>query len=101
MNEFEPAGGTEYLKTLAISRLFIDNIPNIQSGWLTEGLKMGQVGLSFGANDIGGTLIEDKVLEPTGIEVHTRPEDLIRLIKEAGYIPAQRNTNYEILRVFD
>jgi len=100
MSQFEPAGGAEYLKTLAISRLFLDNIQNIQSGWLTEGLKMGQVGLSFGANDIGGTLIEDKVLEPTGIEVKTRPEDLIRLIKEAGYTPAQRNTNYEILRTF-
>lgn len=101
MSQFEPAGGAEYLKTLAVSRLFLDNIISIQSGWLTEGLKMGQVGLSFGANDIGGTLIEDKVLEPTGIEVKTRPEDLIRLIKEAGYIPAQRNTNYEILRVFN
>ena len=101
MSEFEPAGGTDYLKTLAVSRLFLDNIDNIQAGWLTEGLKMGQVALSFGANDIGGTLLEDKVLEPTGIEVHTRPEDLVRLIQEAGYIPAQRNTNYEILRVFD
>ena len=101
MSQFEPAGGAEYLKTLAVSRLFLDNIPSIQSGWLTEGLKMGQVGLSFGANDIGGTLIEDKVLEPTGIEVKTRPEDLVRLIKEAGYIPAQRNTNYEILRIFN
>lgn len=101
MSEFEPAGGADYLKTLAVSRLFLDNVQNVQSGWLTEGLKMGQVGLSFGANDIGGTLIEDKVLEPTGIEVHTRPEDLIRLIQEAGYVPAQRNTNYEILRVFD
>ena len=100
MSQFEPAGGADYLKTLAISRLFLDNILSIQSGWLTEGLKMGQVGLSFGANDIGGTLIEDKVLEPTGIEVKTKPEDLIRLIKDAGYTPAQRNTNYEILRTF-
>jgi len=101
MSQFEPAGGADYLKTLAVSRLFLDNILSIQSGWLTEGLKMGQVGLSFGANDIGGTLIEDKVLEPTGIEVKTKPEDLIRLIKEAGYIPAQRNTNYEIIQVFN
>lgn len=101
MSQFEPAGGVDYLKTLAVSRLFLDNIENIQSGWLTEGLKLGQVGLSFGANDIGGTLIEDKVLEPTGIEVKTKPEDLIRLIKETGYIPAQRDTNYEIIRVFN
>jgi cyclic dehypoxanthinyl futalosine synthase len=101
MSHFEPAGGIDYLKTLAISRLYLDNIPNLQAGWLTEGLKMGQAALSFGANDIGGTLIEDKVLEPTGIEVKTRPEDLIRLIQEAGYVPAQRNTNYDILRVFN
>ncbi|MBI1978092.1 MAG: dehypoxanthine futalosine cyclase [Candidatus Omnitrophica bacterium] len=101
MSQFEPAGGADYLKTLAVSRLFLDNIKNIQSGWLTEGLKMGQVALSFGANDIGGTLIEDKVLEPTGIEVKTRAEDLVRLIQEAGYTPAQRNTNYEILRIFN
>ena len=101
MSQFEPVGGADYLRTLAVSRLFLDNVKSIQSGWLTEGLKMGQVGLAFGANDIGGTLIEDKVLEPTGIEVKTRPEDLIRLIKEAGYIPAQRNTNYEILQIFN
>ncbi|MBI3999440.1 MAG: dehypoxanthine futalosine cyclase [Candidatus Omnitrophica bacterium] len=100
MSQFKPAGGVDYLKTLAVSRLFLDNIPNIQSGWLTEGLKMGQVGLGFGANDIGGTLIEDKVLEPTGIEVKTKAEDLIRLIKEAGYVAAKRNTHYEILQVF-
>ena len=101
MSQFEPAGGADYLRTLAVSRLFLDNIANVQSGWLTEGLKLGQVALSFGANDMGGTLLEDKVLEPTGIQVRTRREDLIRLIKEAGYIPAQRNTNYEILQVFD
>lgn len=101
MSQFQPAGGADYLKTLAVSRLFLDNIQNLQSGWLTEGLKMGQVGLAFGANDIGGTLIEDKVLEPTGIKVKTRPEDLVRLIREAGYRPAQRNTNYDILRVFN
>jgi cyclic dehypoxanthinyl futalosine synthase len=78
----------------------LDNIEHIQSGWLTEGLKLGQVALAFGCDDMGGTLLEDKVLEPTGIEVHTRREDLIRLIREAGYTPAQRNTNYEILKIY-
>lgn len=99
MSHFKPAGGEEYLKTVAISRLMLDNIEHIQSGWLTEGLKMGQIALAFGADDMGGTLIEDKVLEPTGIEVNTRAEDLIRLIREAGYTPAQRDTNYKILNV--
>lgn len=101
MKHFRPAGGEDYLKTLAISRLMLDNVEHIQSGWLTEGLKLGQIGLAFGCDDMGGTLLEDKVLEPTGIQVHTRREDLIRLIKEAGYIPAQRDTNYKILHVFN
>lgn len=101
MSHFDPAGGEDYLRTVAISRLFLDNFKSVNAGWLTEGLKLGQVALSFGANDMGGTLIEDKVLEPTGISVHTRREDLIRLIRDAGYIPAQRNSNYEILQVFD
>ncbi len=101
MSDFRQVGGEDYLKTLAISRLFLDNFENIQSGWLTEGIKLGQVALSFGANDMGGTLLEDKVLEPTGMSAsNTRKEDLIRLIREAGYIPAQRNTNYEILAVY-
>ena len=80
--------------------LVLDNIEHIQSGWLTEGLKLGQIALGFGCDDMGGTLLEDKVLEPTGIQVQTRPEDLIRLIREAGFTPAQRNTNYEILNVY-
>lgn len=101
MSHFQPAGGEDYLKTVAISRMMLDNIEHIQSGWLTEGFKLGQIALGFGCDDMGGTLMEDKVLEPTGIEVHTKPEDLIRLIKEAGYVPAQRDTNYEILNVFN
>lgn len=101
MSHFKPAGGEEYLKTVAISRLMLDNIEHVQSGWLTEGLKMGQIALGFGCDDMGGTLLEDKVLEPTGIQVNTRREDLIRLIREAGYVPVQRDTNYETLHVFD
>lgn len=96
----QPAGGDDYLRTVAISRLMLDNFDHIQSGWLTEGLKLGQIALAFGCDDMGGTLIEDKVLEPTGIEVHTRREDLVRLIQDAGYVPVQRDTNYNIMRVF-
>ena len=101
MSQFRPAGGEDYLKTVAISRLVFDNIEHIQSGWLTEGLKLGQIALGFGCDDMGGTLLEDKVLEPTGIQVQTKREDLVRLIKEAGRVPAQRDTNYEILHVFN
>ena len=101
MSSFRPAGGEDYLKTVAVSRLMLDNFEHIQSGWLTEGLKLGQVALGFGCDDMGGTLLEDKVLEPTGISVHTRREDLVRLIREAGFVPAQRDTNYKILHVFN
>jgi cyclic dehypoxanthinyl futalosine synthase len=79
----------------------LDNIEHLQSGWLTEGLKLGQIALAFGCDDMGGTLIEDKVLEPTGIKVHTRREDLIRLVRDAGFIPVQRDTNYQVLKVFE
>jgi len=101
MSHFRQAGGEDYLKTIAVSRLMLDNIEHLQSGWLTEGLKLGQIALGFGCDDMGGTLLEDKVLEPTGIEVHTRREDLIRLIREAGYTPVQRDTNYKILHVYN
>ena len=101
MSHFRQAGGEDYLRMVALSRLFLDNFENIQSGWLTEGVKIGQVALAFGANDMGGTLLEDKVLEPTGMNAsRTRKEDLIHLIREAGYVPAQRSTDYEILHVY-
>ncbi len=101
MNDIQPAGGDDYLKTVAISRLMLDNFEHIQSGWLTEGLKLGQIALAFGCDDMGGTLIEDKVLEPTGIRADTRREDLVRLIRDAGFIPVQRDTNYHILKVLE
>ena len=99
MRDIHPAGGDDYLKTVAISRLMLDNFEHIQSGWLTEGLKLGQIALAFGCDDMGGTLIEDKVLEPTGIKVYTRKEDLIRLIRDAGFVPVQRDTNYQIIKI--
>ena len=101
MGHLKPAGGDDYLKTVAISRLMLDNFEHIQSGWLTEGMRLGQIALAFGCDDMGGTLIEDKVLEPTGIRVRTRREDLVRLIRDAGFIPVQRDTNYQVLKIFD
>lgn len=96
-----PAGGDDYLKTVAISRLMLDNFDHIQSGWLTEGLKLGQIALAFGCDDMGGTLIEDKVLEPTGVQVNTRREDLVRLVRDAGFQAVQRDTNYGIVKTYD
>jgi len=96
-----PAGGDDYLRTVAISRLMLDNFDHIQSGWLTEGMRLGQAALAFGCDDMGGTLVEDKVLEPAGIKVNTRKDDLVRLIRQAGFMPVQRDTNYGIVKVFD
>jgi len=101
MSETKPSGGDDYLKTVAISRLMLDNFEHIQSGCLTEGMRLGQIALAFGCDDMGGTLIEDKVLEPTGVRVRTRREDLVRLIRDAGFIPVQRDTNYQVLKVFE
>jgi len=96
----QPAGGIDYLKTLAISRIMLDNIPNIHTGWVTEGHKLAQIGLSFGANDLGGILMEEKVVCATGVSYQMTIAEMIGIIKGAGKIPAQRDTRYEILREF-
>jgi cyclic dehypoxanthinyl futalosine synthase len=93
-------GGLDYLKTLAIARIVIDNIPNIQAGWVTEGHKLAQLALAFGANDFGGILMEEQVIKSTGIAYHTSVSKVIELIRSAGRIPAQRSTTYEILKIF-
>jgi len=93
-------GGEDYLRTLAISRLMLDNILNVQSGWVTEGHRLGQVALQFGANDVGGTLMEELVLEPTGISNTSCAHDLIRMIQRAGYEAVQRDTNYKHLKSY-
>lgn len=92
-----PAGSFEYLKTQAISRLYLDNIPNIQSSWVTQGLRVGQLSLHFGANDMGSLMIEENVVAEAGT-VHYLTLDQIReAINDAGYIPRQRNVFYELL----
>jgi cyclic dehypoxanthinyl futalosine synthase len=89
----EPTG-IDYLKMLAVSRLFLDNIENFQSSWLTQGLKLGQVALRFGANDMGSIMIEENVVSAAG--AHNRAdEQLLRyLIREAGFTPQQRDILY-------
>jgi cyclic dehypoxanthinyl futalosine synthase len=84
----------DYLKTLAISRLYLDNIDHIQSSWLTPGIKVCQVGLQFGADDVGSILIEENVVYAAGIRNRTNEEELRRIITDAGYVPAQRDTLY-------
>jgi cyclic dehypoxanthinyl futalosine synthase len=88
------ATAVEYLKTLAISRLYFDNIDHIQSSWLTPGIKVCQVGLEFGADDVGSILIEENVVYAAGVRNRTNESELRRIISDAGYIPAQRDTLY-------
>jgi cyclic dehypoxanthinyl futalosine synthase len=84
----------DYLKTLALSRLYLDNIDHIQSSWLTPGIKVCQVGLQFGADDVGSILIEENVVYAAGVRNRTDEAELRRIIFDAGYIPAQRDTLY-------
>ncbi|MFH1561878.1 MAG: cyclic dehypoxanthinyl futalosine synthase [Nitrospirota bacterium] len=87
-------GGYEYLKTLAISRIVLHNFKNIQASWVTQGPKIGQVALTFGANDMGSTMLEENVVRAAGVEYHLTTQEIINLIKNAGFIPKQRDTFY-------
>src|SRR5579862_7041729 len=84
----------DYLKTLAISRLYLDNIDHVQSSWLTPGIKICQVGLQFGADDVGSILIEENVVYAAGVRNRTNVDELRRIISEAGFRPEQRDTLY-------
>jgi cyclic dehypoxanthinyl futalosine synthase len=97
MADVAAAGAFEYLKTQAISRIYLDNVPNIQSSWVTQGAKIGQVGLFFGANDMGSLMIEENVVSSAGTVHHLSLEEIKRCIREAGYIPRQRNVFYEYI----
>lgn len=90
----EAVGAHEYLKTLAISRLVLDNVPNLQVSWVTQGDKVAQVALEFGANDFGSTMIEENVVAATGVTFRLSREDIVHLITAAGYTPRQRDHLY-------
>ncbi len=90
----EEATAVEYLKTLAISRLFLHNIDNVQASWVTQGLKTCQVGLRFGANDVGSIMIEENVVSSAGAHNRASEEELRRIIRDAGFVPKQRDTLY-------
>lgn len=96
----DTATGVEYLKVLALSRIVLDNIPNIQASWVTQGAKLAQVALFFGANDLGGTMLEENVVAAAGCRFRMSMEEMIELIQGAGFRAAQRTTGYQILREF-
>ena len=93
----EEGTAVEYLKTLAIARLYLENIENVQSSWVTQGLKMVQLGLRFGGNDVGSVMLEENVVSAAGAHNHATEEDLRRLIRDAGFIPKQRDTLYRVM----
>ncbi len=95
LNQLQAAGAYEYLKTLAIARIVLDNIPNIQASWVTQGPKIGQLSLLFGANDMGSLMIEENVVAATGVRFRMEEKEMCHLIKEAGFRPQRRNMLYE------
>jgi cyclic dehypoxanthinyl futalosine synthase len=97
LSHLPPTGAFEYLKTQAVARLFLDNVPNIQASWVTQGLKIGQLGMNFGANDMGSLMIEENVVAEAGT-VHFLTLDQIRdAITELGFEPRQRDVFYNLV----
>ncbi len=94
------ASSVDYLRTLAVARIYLDNVPNLQVSWVTQGVKVAQTALAFGANDFGSTMLEENVVRAAGVTFRTSMEELIHAVKEAGFQPAQRDNLYNILKVF-
>lgn len=91
----------DYLLTQAVSRIYLDNVPHIQSSWVTQGMKIGQVALGFGADDMGSVMIEENVVSAAGTTYRTTTDELVHLIRAMGKTPVQRDTLYREVRVFD
>jgi cyclic dehypoxanthinyl futalosine synthase len=91
----------DYLLTQAVSRIYLDNVPHIQSSWVTQGMKIGQVALGFGADDMGSVMMEENVVSAAGTTHRTSVDELVHLIRSMGKIPVQRDTMYRDVRVFD
>src|SRR5215216_781822 len=91
----------DYLLTQAVSRIYLDNVPHIQSSWVTQGLKIGQVALGFGADDMGSVMIEENVVSAAGTTYRTSTDELVHLIKALGKTPVQRDTLYRDVRVWN
>jgi cyclic dehypoxanthinyl futalosine synthase len=90
----------DYLLTQAVSRIYLDNVPHIQSSWVTQGMKVGQVALGFGADDMGSVMIEENVVSAAGTTYRTTTDELVHLIRAMGKTPVQRDTLYREVKVF-
>jgi len=87
----------EYLRTTAFARLVLDNIPNIQASWVTMGMKVGQIALSYGCNDFGSLMIEENVVSAANTTYSTTTDEMERLIRDAGFEPRRRRQNYQLI----
>ena len=97
MDHMSPAGSFEYLKTQAVARLYLDNIPNIQSSWVTQGLKIGHLAMLYGANDMGSLMIEENVVAEAGTVHFLTLQEIRDSITELGYEPRQRDVHYNLV----
>ncbi|MHB8143287.1 MAG: cyclic dehypoxanthinyl futalosine synthase [Thermoleophilia bacterium] len=89
--------GIDYLMTVAVSRIYLDNVPNIQASWVTQGLKVAQISLAFGANDMGSTMIEENVVAAAGVSYRVGKDELVHAIRAAGLRPVQRDNAYKLI----
>jgi cyclic dehypoxanthinyl futalosine synthase len=96
----EQASGVEYLKVLALARLVLDNIQNLQASWVTQGARMAQIALYFGANDLGGTMLEENVVAAAGVDFRLSQEEIVDLVRAAGFTPCRRTTGYQVLEEY-
>src|SRR4051812_42399158 len=93
----EPVGSSEYLRMQALSRIFLDNIPNVQSSWVTQGPRIGQIALRYGANDFGSVMMEENVVSSAGTSFRLTQQNIEELIRVAGYEPRRRDNWYRLL----
>lgn len=97
----EKISSWEYLRTLALTRLYLDNIPHIQGSWVTQGQNIGQITLAFGADDLGSIMLEENVVRAAGTSYQMSIDKMVRMIQAAGYTAAQRDTQYRKIKTFN
>lgn len=96
----EKVSAQDYMRTLAMTRIFLDNVDHIQGSWVTQGERIGQLTLTFGADDLGSIMLEENVVRAAGTSFEMSTRKMIDLIRATGKVPAQRNTNYDVLKFF-
>ena len=96
----ERVGSPEFLKMLAIGRIYLDNVKYVQSGWLTEGLRSAEIALMFGANDVGGVLMDEMVVRAAGIDNRATSANMRKVIQNAGFVARERDGLYNTIKVF-